>query len=105
MQRCRHMRTGARERGTNGPANLPVRFDSRTDEMRPRRKNEIPCHPLPNEMEIVVVAPHVLTRARDRIHLPLRVVGCCPRMSHSTDVRLRIEDADRALRAEPLADH
>ena len=61
VHRRGHVRAVGLERRANGPADLPMRLDSGADEARPRGENEVARHPLPHEMEIVVVGPHVLT--------------------------------------------
>ena len=77
-----------------------MRVAAAADKVRPRRENEVACHSLPHEMEVVAVAPHVLTRARDQIRLPLRVVRRGSEMRGVADVPLRVEDADGRLGAE-----
>jgi hypothetical protein len=48
-------------------------------------------------MKIVVIAPHVLSRAHDPVRLLLRIVGSESGTAWATDVVLRIEDADGGL--------
>ncbi len=52
---------------TNDPADLPMCFYALTDECNPRREDEISPHALPDEMELVVVPPHISARAGDGV--------------------------------------
>src|SRR6267143_4152192 len=70
------------------------------DEARARGEDKVAADPFPDEMKIVARVPHVLTRARDQIRLPPRVVGrgtSCP-----ADLRVGGKDADVTLRAEDI---
>src|SRR6266498_369118 len=92
------------ERRTDGPTDFAMWIDSRPDEARPRGENEVTRHPLPHEMKIVAVIPHVLTRPRNQIRLPVWVIRGGSRTSYATDVCLRVEDADRALGGGEVAE-
>ena len=81
------------ERRPNRPPDLSMRLDAPADKSGTRRKDEVPRHPLPDEVKIVVVAPHVLAGPGDLVALALRVVDggsrtCAP------DVVMRVEDAE-----------
>jgi hypothetical protein len=55
-------------------------------------------------MEIVVVAPHVLTRAGYRVSLEAGIVRGRSRVSDVTDIGLRVEDTERILPGSDVAD-
>src|SRR5688572_31000005 len=97
MERRRDVRAAGLERRANAPAELPVRIDSFPDEACARRENEVARQALPDEMKVVAVAPHVLTGARDHIRLVLRVVRHGSRLSGTSDVGVRVEDAGWVL--------
>src|SRR5438552_7766996 len=75
-------------------------LDSFADESRAGGENEVARHSLPDEMKVVAVVPHVLTRAGNFVLLAFRVVCSGSRMSHAADVSLRVESADCGLSAE-----
>ena len=55
----------------NDPADLPMCFYSLTNECSPGSEYEISLHALPDEMELVVVPPHISSRAADGVRIVL----------------------------------
>src|SRR3954462_10069239 len=82
------------ERGTDCPAKLPVRIAATAEKARTRREDEVASQTLPDEMEIVVVGPHVLAGSGDRVRLAPRFVRRAAR-PRASDIGLSVEDADR----------
>src|SRR5688572_30306513 len=97
MQRRSDVCAAGFKRRANGPADLAMRVDSPADEARPRGEDEVAGHPLPDEMKIVAVVPHVLAGARDEIDLPLRVVRRRSWTPHAADLRTRLEESQLTL--------
>src|SRR3954470_16913247 len=94
MQRGGDVRTLRVERGTDRPPELPVRIAARAEKARTRREKEVASQTLPDEMEVVVVGPHVLAGSGHRVRLASRFVR--PRARpRAADIRLSVEDADR----------
>src|SRR3954469_24310284 len=95
MQRGGDMWALCVQRRTDRPAQLPVRIAARAEKARTRREDEVASQTLPDEMEIVVVGPHVLAGSGDRVRLAARFVrpGAGP---GAADIGLPVEDADRA---------
>src|SRR6476660_2284356 len=104
MECCSHVRAAGFEERANGPADFPMRLDSLANEVCAGGENEVAGHPLPHEMKIIVVAPHVLARSSNQIRLKLRVVLRRARSFYATDVCLSVEDADGTLRAGEAAE-
>jgi len=44
------------------------------DEFSPRSENEIPAHSLPNEMEFIVIEPHIGARTLYSVSLALGII-------------------------------
>src|SRR5579859_196921 len=85
------------ERGANGPPDFPMLLDPGADEARAGREREIARHPLPNELKIVAVAPHVLAGTADQVLLPGRIVRDGAGAAHVADIAMAVEDAEQAL--------
>src|SRR6476659_3341640 len=81
-----------------------MRLRACREEARPGRENEVAGHPLPYEMKIVVIAPHVLSGAHDPVHMLAWIVGGQSGMAWATDVVLRSEDADGGLCSDNCAE-
>src|SRR2546423_7899230 len=100
MERGGDVWRAGRERWTNRPAELAVRLDPPANEMSTGGENEIAGHPLPHEVKVVAIAPHVLTRSANPVLLKLIVVHRGAGAPHVTDVALSLENTDSGLRAE-----
>src|SRR3954447_12642239 len=94
MQRGGDMWALCVQRRTDRPAQLPVRITATAEKARTRREDEVASQTLPDEMEIVVVGPHVLAGSGDRVRLTPRCIRTRAR-SRAADIGLPLEDADR----------
>src|SRR6267142_1774947 len=82
---------------TNDPADFPMCFYSPTDECSPGREYEISPHALPDEMELVVVAPHISSGAADDVRIVLIVVETRAWLINLSNIGLPLEQAQRLL--------
>ena len=96
-----HDRTDLRriclEARTNDPADFPMCFYALTDECSPGREYEIPPHALPDEMELVVVPPHISSGAADGVRIVLVVVDTRTWLINLPNIDLALEQAQRLL--------
>src|SRR6476661_5817673 len=82
---------------TNDPSHLPMCFYAATDESGPRRENKIPVQAFPDEMEFVVVPPHVSAGTGDRVLRFRVIVYTRTRMIDLPHIGLPVEQAQRLL--------
>src|SRR6266850_2133500 len=82
---------------TNDPADLPMCFYSLTDECGPHREYEVSPHALPDEMELVVVPPHISSGAADSVGIVLIVIESRAWFINLPNVGLPLEQAQRLL--------
>src|ERR1700687_3997176 len=82
---------------TNDPADLPMCFHALTDECRPRGEDEISLHALPEEMEFIVVRPHIGARAGDGVFLSVVIVDDRTGLINLAHIALAIEQTQRLL--------
>src|ERR1041384_5322023 len=85
------------ERGADRPAELTMLLDALPDKAGAGREHEVPRHPLPHEVEVVAVVPHVLARAADHVVLARGVVAGGSGRPHLADVGLGVEAAHGSL--------
>ena len=57
------------ERAPDHPANLAMRIDALADELDARLEDEVALHPLPDEVELVALGPHVRAAGGERVFL------------------------------------
>ncbi len=97
MHYCTNLRGICPKAGTNNPADLPVCFYPLTDERSPGGENEISLHALPDEMELVVVRPHIGARAGDCVFLLILIVDDRTGLINLAHIALALKQTQRLL--------
>src|SRR6266478_8361585 len=82
---------------TNDPADLPMCFYALTDECRSRGQDEISLHALPDEMELIVVRPHIGARAGHGVFLFIVIVDDRAWLINLAHIALALEQTQRLL--------
>ena len=80
--------------GTHDQPGLAVRIDALANELDAGLQDEVAGHPLPDEVELVALRPHVGAASRQRVVLRDGVVGGGAGDLRRADVAVRVEVAD-----------
>ena len=82
--------------GADHPAGLAVRLDPLPQKLHAGLQDEVACHPLPHEVELVALRPHVHAAGREAVFLRHRVVDRRSGNLGPADVFMAVEGTQRS---------